>query len=210
MARVLAHRGRHQSHLIFLTRFQIWRRVCRIEIAPSLKRPAWHRPDRDQRRRQQKQAARRAVLLGAVLEADQALANEDGATDDPVERPAIEQFGLLFRRLMRRMVDARLTVAMLALTMLRLPLAEVLDRGGADTQFDEMQAHWIVVPQQRCNGNSAFHSHGGAWPVRAICYPSLRCSFLHIVRTWAVRRARNGANARPDTCRSRHLDHKRS
>ena len=138
---LFAHRNRHQCHLIFFTGFQIWRRVCRLEIAPSLERPAWGWPDRDQRRRQQEKAARLAVLLGALLKADQALANEDRATNDPVERPAIEQFVLLFRKLISGMVDTDLTVAMLALAVPRLPLAEVLDRGGADAQFDKMQSH---------------------------------------------------------------------
>src|SRR3990170_6607079 len=162
LGELAAHLGGEPREPAAGFRAEVGRRVLWRQIAPALERAARDRAHGNKLRLEQHAAAWRPIVLGAVIEADEALAHLDSALDHPIERAAVEQLRLPPRRLKRRVEDARLAGGLvLRAAMSLLPGREILDRDRTDAKFDQVHCH--------CPSSSSISAMSAPW---ATCWPS--------------------------------------
>ena len=121
---------------------EVGRGIGRLEVAPALERPVRCQHHGHQLLRQADTAAG-ALLVGRRLQIDDRLAHLHEALDDPVERPAVEDFVTPLRHHARDVPEPRRLQALALRDLLLVPVAQLLDRVDADAQFNEMQRHGI-------------------------------------------------------------------
>ena len=138
LSQLTAHSGRQRCKPL-VPAPKISGRIVGIQIAPALKCTARDGANRHKLFIEEKQATARAILLVSVLKSDEALTRLNHALDDPVKRAAVEQLILALGSLEGGMEQARLQARFPLLLQTRLlPSAEILNRGRAHTQLNEM------------------------------------------------------------------------